>query len=145
MRFAIAGPAAVGFTLTCCGCSEKAPVVSPAPPPRQPKAVLVWFTEVEAPASVNANDTLLVLLSGVAGSNGCYTFDHLEATRTASAVEITGHGLHHKSVVCPAVLPVFENVEHLVLPPFTMGQFKVVARQPDGSEIERAVSIGPPR
>ena len=146
MRFTIAVLVGAALGHAICGCSEKAPVEPPGTPPVPPEAILVWFSEVGAPASIDSADTLTVRLSGVAGPNLCYSFDHLEATRTTSTVEITGHGLYDKSAIaCPLAIPTFENVEQVVLPPFPVGPFRVVARQPDGSQMERSVNVGPPR
>ena len=132
--------------ILCATCSPKAPVETPVvPDPDEPEPrteeVRMWFSALQLPASVGANEVLVARVSGSNGPDGCYEFDRLESTRENGTVELVGITVHHLDMYCPLIIPTFEGVEHRISPPFSPGVLRVVARQPDGSYIEGTVSV----
>ena len=148
MRLAALRVAWAVTAILCVTCSPKAPVETPVVPatggpgPRT-EEVRMWFSALELPASVGANEVLVARVSGSSGSDGCYEFDRLESARENGTVELVGIAVHHLDQYCPQTIPTFERVEHRIPPPFSPGVLQVVARQPDGSYLEGTVSVLP--
>jgi len=101
----------------------------------------VSFTSVVTPESIGPHQVLVVKLSGGLGCDGCYQFDRFQVQRAGVSAEISGRGIHWLDLRCTQFPSSFSDYEYAIQPPFEPGVFRVIARQPDGSAIERDVVV----
>lgn len=141
MRHPIARSILTSATVFWAACSSKAPVEPPAGSVLRKEEVRVWFVAIQAPESIAANEELVLSVSGACGPDLCYGFDRVEISSVPSAVELVGFGHHYIDLYCPLQVCTFEDVECRIQPPFEPGSLRIVAQQPDGSQIERAVNV----
>jgi prophage tail gpP-like protein len=103
------------------------------------RAVVLFISDLDAPASVDAGETIVVKVTVESG--GCRRFDRLEATRVAGRVTFRAHGRDSSGpkVSCTADIR-YNVVEYDARPPLT-DPFVLVAFQPDKTELTRTVRV----
>lgn len=142
MRRKVAQVALAVMALVWVACSAKAPVEAPTEGPNsRQEEVRVWFRAVDAPASIAADESLVLHVSGSAGPDGCYEFRRIEHTRQEAAIELMGFGVHLLDLYCTLQPAYFDGVEYRIAPPFTPGPLRLTALQPDGSSVEWVVNV----
>lgn len=124
-----AGPAPL-VALLVAGCQW------PSDPGR---AITLPITTLDAPATVNAADGLIVRVTVQSG--GCRVLQAVEARRAPGRVTLTarGHDSSGPRVNCTA--DIRTDVREIRVDPPLGDPFIVGARQPDGSETTRVIRV----
>lgn len=106
--------------------------------PRE-RSIILPITQIDVPSTVAPGASFTATF--IVQSGGCKRFDHVEATRTATALIALAHGRETvgKNIACTDDIR-FDTVEQVVSPPVS-DPFSVVGRQPDGTETTVQVRV----
>lgn len=126
IRAAVAGLATIAVT----GCNL---------PFANNRSVILPIVSIEAPETVAVGTSFSV--TAVAQFGGCKSLRRITATRSGNTLTFVAHGTDSSGpgVSCPADIRNESRVE-LVLPPFS-DPFRILGRQPDGSDTEVEVRV----
>lgn len=103
------------------------------------RVVTLPVSDVAAPAELAPGADLVVTLTVVTG--GCRSFERLVAERSASRLALVARGRDSSAPgrACPSDVR-YEARAYRAAPPF-VDPFTVAVRQPDGTELTRAVRV----
>lgn len=102
---------------------------------------IVRVDSIVAPATIAANDTLVVWFFGYVGNDGCSYVEHVDKYLTVTELRVTFRGTYdgRPDVAC-TMAPVSLHHPEVVLPPRS-SPFRIIVLQPDGTLLQRAIVV----
>ena len=102
---------------------------------------VIKVDSLKAPVSVTVNDTITLNLFGTIGTNGCYSFSHLEDKIEPLAVDLTawGNAPTNDDILCPDVM-IYLNEEYKIATT-QKGTFIIRIHQPNNSVLMDSVIV----
>jgi hypothetical protein len=102
---------------------------------------LIKVDSIQAPAEATMNIPFTIAFFGTIGSNGCYSFSNVVMNHSGHNIEIETWGKIDKSKGdCPDVMVYLTGLTVNCTIDYP-GIFKIRIRQPDGSFIEKEVTV----
>lgn len=97
---------------------------------------------IEAPASIGANEELMIVVHGVAGPNLCYGLARIDRKRTEGRVTLTAiaSSAEREGTMCAQALAEFEQ-EVRIAPPFRSGTFELAVEQDGAVRVMETVQV----
>lgn len=104
--------------------------------------VQATIEQIDAPATVQADETLTFTVRGVAGPNLCYDFARLEESRTDGRLTMTAVATRtgDGDTACAQTISTFE-VTADAAPPFEDGMFELAVQQNGDTEVLQQVEV----
>ena len=122
---------AVGVVCLPIGCNPFAP----------DQSVVLGVEKVDAPATSPVGSPLTVVLTVTIGM--CESFDHIEATSTASGASLTAWGVNatigNKDIVCPTIIK--SEAHSYQFNPTARGPFQITVNRGRVSPLTATVQV----
>lgn len=130
---AVVACGALGGLAILQGCEPTAPDRS--------RRFIVRVDSIVAPATMAANDTLIVWFFGYVGSDGCSYVERIDKYLTLGELRVTFRGKYdgRPGVAC-TMAPVSLHHPEVVLPPRS-SPFRIIVLQPDGTLLQRSIVV----
>ncbi len=102
---------------------------------------LIKVDSIQVPPEGTMNIPFTVAFFGTIGTNGCYSFSNLVMNHSGHEIEIEAWGIYENSDgVCPDMMVYLTGYTVNLTIDFP-GEYKIKVRQPDGSFIEKTITI----
>lgn len=130
------GAALATFLTGAAACDDGAIVPEPT------TEVQATIQEIEAPATVQSDETLTFTVRGIAGPNLCYDFTRLEESRTDGRLTMTAIATRtgDDDTACAQTISTFE-VTADAAPPFEDGTFELAVQQDGDTDVLDQVEV----
>ncbi len=101
---------------------------------------VVKVDSISVPDTLSHSDTLRIKFYGTIGSNSNYSFDHVEAQKTPSSVDLKVWGKYVANDGAYDVVSFLDGVEYKVSLLYP-GQYDISVHQPDSSVLKDSVVV----
>jgi hypothetical protein len=102
---------------------------------------LIKVDSIQIPAEATMNIPFSISFFGTIGTNGCYSFSNLVMNHSGHEIEIEAWGIFENSgEACPDVMVYLTGFSVNVTIDYP-GEYKIKVMQPDGSFIEKIITV----